>query len=141
MIRRILTGLAAAGIAAVAYLGPARGVRRRRYAGARAAARRLPLSPGDRCRPAVHRGWELSYPEAPPAAQVLTLQVGATEGDGCAGRLTAVAGAPARVARIAEVLGDPATPGADLAPAAALDLRLDLLGEHLPIDLGVPARR
>ncbi|MEO5820154.1 MAG: hypothetical protein ABIT71_06575 [Vicinamibacteraceae bacterium] len=80
--------------------------------------------------------WELTFPEQPPTAQALTLQIG-TPIDGTApGRLTAAAGDPAALlAQIADVLSDrPA--GAELPPVSELALRLNLIGDHVSVGHG-----
>jgi hypothetical protein len=139
MIRRILIGLVVLGIAAVPIWLP-----REEFVAADAPpefelppavsfrAERVPATP-----PFVE-GWHLSYPETPPAVQVLTVQIGALEGATAHGRLTGGAGVPTPVLeRIAEVFPHtPAKPAPELPHAAALDLRLDVLGERLSVGHG-----
>jgi hypothetical protein len=81
--------------------------------------------------------WELSYPWTPPASQTLTLAIGDVTGTTAPGRLTAAPGQPQPLLdRIAEVLvAKPADHSAPR-PVPALDVRLDLLGDHLSVDPG-----
>jgi hypothetical protein len=90
--------------------------------------------------PFVER-WTLAFPDAPPASQVLALQIGAATGTTATGRLTAAPGDPRTLlARIAVVLGsspEPAAlPAAPQPTTAALDLQLDLLGDRLSVGHG-----
>lgn len=87
--------------------------------------------------PPFVEGWTLAFPDEPPAAQVLTLQIGAPAGTTATGRLTAAPGDPRPLLeRIAVVLSDTSQPGPPLPPATALDLRLDLLGDRLSVSHG-----
>jgi hypothetical protein len=91
--------------------------------------------------PPFVEGWTLSFPDVPPALQVLTLQIGAIEGTTAAGRLTAMPGEPRTLLeRIALVLSSSpeptALPAAPVPPTEALDLRLDLLGDRLSVGRG-----
>jgi hypothetical protein len=81
--------------------------------------------------PFVER-WDLGYPDAATTSQTVSLQIGAFEGKTASARLTAAAkGDPTELLeRIAVVLGG-GTHAAEAPPVAALDLRLDLLGERL----------
>jgi hypothetical protein len=81
--------------------------------------------------------WELSYPSTPPASQTLTLAIGDVAGTTAPGRLTAAPGQPQPLLdRIAEVLAAKPADGIAAPPVAALDVRLDLLGDHLSVDPG-----
>jgi hypothetical protein len=138
-MRRILIGLLTIGVAAMAIWAP-----REEPVTADTLLPARPPAVSFRAgrvvaAPPFVEGWELQYPETPPAVQALTLQIGAVDGPSAPGLLTAGVGAPATLlARIGEVLGDPAAPGADVPPVDALDLRLELLGEGLSIDEGDP---
>jgi hypothetical protein len=140
VIRRILLvlGVGVALVVAAIWLP------REEDAAADAPVSEMPLEVGFRTErvtpaPPFIEGWTLSFPDEPPASQVLTLQIGAAEGTTSAGRLTASPGDPRPLLeRIALVLGgtpDPPSPTA-LPPSTALDLRLDLLGDRLSVGHG-----
>ena len=135
MIRRIVSVVAVGGLAVLAFWMP------REAPIAADSVGDLPVSVVFR----AHRGnatppfigrWDLTFSEASPAEQRLTLQIGTPTGATAPGRLTAAPGeATALVARMTEVLSD-RPPVEELPPVSELDLRLDLLAERAAVGQG-----
>jgi hypothetical protein len=133
VIRKVLVGLVAIGIVAVGIWAP-----REEFVAADAVVLGIPPAVSFRAAPFAApppftEGWHLSFPDTAAGVQVLTLQLGAGAGPIAPGRFTAASGASdAVLERIAEVFGGVATASKDvLPPSAALDVRLELLGERL----------
>ena len=135
MIRRILSVVALAALALLAFWMP------REAPVAADTLAELPPSVvfhatrGNATPPFVGR-WELTFSETPAVEQRLTLQIGTPTGGTAPGQLTPGQGDPSTLlARIAEVMSE--QPGAtDLPAASALDLRLDLIAEHVSVGRG-----
>jgi hypothetical protein len=135
VIRRIVSVVAVAGLAALAFWMPREAPVAADTLGDLPPSVIFHATRGNATPPFVGR-WELSFAEPPGAEQRLTLQIGPPTGGTAPGRLTSGPGDPsALLARIAEVLSN--RPGADdLPPATALDLRLDLIAEHVSVGHG-----
>jgi hypothetical protein len=137
MIRRTLLGLVVAALVAAAIWLP-----REKDVAADSPIAEMPLEVGFQAErvtpsPPFVEGWTLAFPDVPPAAQVLTLQIGPLQGTTATGRLTAMPGEPRTLLeRIGVVLSSTSEPAAPLPPTTALDLRLDLLGDRLSVGHG-----
>jgi hypothetical protein len=137
VIRRILIALVGAAMVAAAIWLP-----REEDVAADSPIAEMPLEVGFQMErvtpvPPFIEGWTLAFPDVPPALQVLTLQIGPAEGTTAPARLAALPGEPRTLLdRIAVVLSSTSEPAAPLPPTTALDLRLDLLGDHLSVGNG-----
>jgi hypothetical protein len=135
VIRRIVSVVAVGGLALLAFWIPREAPVAADNLGDLPPSVIFHAARGNATPPFVGR-WDLTFSEAPPAEQRLTLEIGTPTGGTAPGRLTAGPGDPSvLLARIAEVLSD--RPAAAALPAvSALDLRLDLIAEHVSVGRG-----